>query len=82
MHKTPVWVVKNVVANGDYTLLITFTGGVQKCYNATELLQKPIYAPLRDLSFFKKARVECGTVVWNDDIDIAPEYLFETSTPV
>ena len=23
-----------------------------------------------------------GTVIWNDDVDIAPEYLYECSTPV
>ncbi len=27
--------------------------------------------------FFMKAKVECGTVVWNDELDIAPEHLYE-----
>lgn len=26
-----------------------------------------------------KAKVECGTVVWSDEIDIAPEHLYEYS---
>jgi hypothetical protein len=30
-------------------------------------------------SFFLQAKAECGTVVWNDDIDIDPEHLYECS---
>ena len=30
---------------------------------------------------FMKAKVECGTAVWTDDIDIAPEHLYECSVP-
>lgn len=79
---TPVWVVKDVQPNRDYTLLITFAGGERKLYNARPLLEKPIYSPLKNLTFFLKAKAECGTVVWNDDIDIAPEHLYECSTPL
>jgi len=37
---------------------------------------------LRNPSFFMTAKAECGTVVWNDDIDIAPEHLYDASIPV
>ena len=77
--KEPEWVVKDVTARDDYTLLITFAGGEQRIYNALALLEKPIYAPLKNLAFFLSARADCGTVVWNDDIDIAPEHLYERS---
>lgn len=80
--KNPVWVVKEVEARKDYTLLITFTGGEQRIYNARPLLKKEIYSPLKNLAFFLKAKADCGTVVWNDDIDIAPEHLYECSRPV
>jgi len=29
-----------------------------------------------------KASALCGTVVWSDDIDIAPEHLYEESLPI
>ena len=78
----PAWVVKEVQPQNDYTLIITFADGTKKIYNARHLLDKAIYAELRNIAFFLKAKVDCGTVVWNDDIDIAPEHLYSCSQPV
>lgn len=80
--KSPAWIVKDVTAKEDYTLLITFTGGEQRIYNARPLLEKAIYSPLKNLAFFLGAKADCGTVIWNDDVDIAPEHLYECSRPV
>lgn len=77
--KIPKWVVEKVTPRSDYTLHLTFADGTEKIYNARPLLDKPIYAPLKSLPFFMMAKAECGTVVWNDDIDIAPEHLYESS---
>lgn len=77
--KTPVWIVKEVRANDDYTLNLTFADGAKKIYNAKPLLDKTIYAPLKNRAFFLKAKAQCGTVVWDDEIDIAPEHLYECS---
>lgn len=79
---SPVWLVTSVIANSDYTLLLTFANGENRVYNAKPLLEKKIYEPLKNLSFFMNAKVDGDTVVWNDDIDIAPEHLYECSTPV
>ena len=76
---TPAWVVTDVTARSDYTLLLTFSDGERKVYNARPLLKKPIYAPLKSLPLFLMAKPACGTVVWNDDLDIAPEHLYEHS---
>ena len=78
----PVWIVKSVVAKSDYTLLLTFSNGETRIYNAKDLLSKKIYEPLRNLPFFMSAKVSGDTVVWNDDIDISPEHLYECSNPV
>ena len=80
--KTPNWVVKEVLPKEDYTLFLTFADGSKKIYNARPLLQKQIYSKLNNIRFFMTAKPECGTVVWNDDIDIAPEHLYETANPV
>lgn len=80
--KNPAWVVTNVEPQMDYTLIITFASGEQKLYNAKPLLEKSIYSKLENIAFFMSAKAECGTVVWNDDIDIAPEYLYETAVAI
>ena len=80
--KCPAWIVNEVQPRDDYTLLLTFADGAKKVYDARPLLEKAIYSPLKSLTFFLRARAECGTVVWNDDVDIAPEHLYECSYPI
>ena len=80
--KQPAWIVEDVEGRHDYTLLITFTGGARRVYDARPLLDKEIFAPLRSLPFFLRAKAAYGTVIWSDDVDIAPEHLYENSIPV
>lgn len=78
----PYWEVQSVHAQPDYSLLLTFASGERRRYDARPLLAKPIYSRLNVLSFFLSAKAEYGTVVWDDDTDIAPEHLWEASTPI
>ncbi len=78
----PYWVVKSVIPQKDYTLLLTFENKEKRLYNALPLLEKSLYEPLKKLPFFMNAKAEYGTVVWSDEIDIAPEHLYENSTPI
>lgn len=79
---TPKWRVTAVKPQKDYTLLLTFTGGEKRLYNARPLLEKGIYSPLKNLAFFMSARVDGDTVIWSDEIDISPEHLYDNSNPV
>lgn len=78
----PVWIVKDVVPTENYSLLLTFADGSKRIYNARPLLEKAIFADLKSLPFFMTARISGDTVVWNEDVDIAPEHLYECSVPV
>lgn len=69
----PAWVVRDVQLQSDYTLFLTFASGEKRIYNVLPLLDKEVYAPLKNLNFFIQARVEGDSVVWSDEIDIAPE---------
>lgn len=61
-------------------LLLTFSTGEQRIYDATELLKYPVCKALENYEIFKNAYIEGGTVVWNDgEIDIAPEILYNNS---
>ena len=74
--------VKSVIPRPDYSLLLTFKNGEQRVYDARPLLEKEINEKLRNVGFFMQAKVMYGTVIWNDDIDIDPEHLYECSTPL
>lgn len=78
----PKWRVTAVQPQKDYTLLLTFTDGEKRLYNALPLLDKGIYSQLKNLSFFMSARVDGDTVIWSDEVDIAPEHLYDNSSPV
>lgn len=76
------WIVKKVIPQKDFTLLITFADNSMRLFDMKPLLDKPVFKPLNNIGFFMLAKVQYGTVVWNDDIDIAPEHLYECSVPV
>ena len=78
----PVWSVIAVEARRDYSMLLTFADGEKRLYDARPLLGKKVCERLQNVSFFMNARAMYGTVVWNDEIDIAPEHLYESSVPV
>lgn len=78
----PLIVVREVKANDNFTMLLTFTTGERKMFDARPLLAEKLYAPLKSKALFEKAYVSCGGVCWNDTLDIAPEYLYENSTVI
>ena len=78
----PVWCVAAVQPRPDYTMLLTFENGERRIYDARPLLEKKNCAELKNLPFFMRAKAEYGTVVWSDEVDIAPEHLYACSKPI
>ena len=74
--------VIEVIPNDDYKLFITFNNGENRVFDAQELLEVEVFAPLKNISFFKSAKVEFGTVVWPLGIDCCPDVLYEQSVPI
>jgi len=63
----------------NYQVDVVFRNGVTGVYDCRPLLQDPFWAALKDEAFFNLVHAECGTLVWNDDIDVAPESVWEDS---
>ena len=61
---------------GDYVLEVEFADGSVKTCDFSDHLEKGVFRKLRDISFFKKAHVKDGAIVWDDTLDCAPEYVY------
>jgi len=74
--------VDSVQAVADYGLLLTFNSGERRRFDMRPYLHYPVFRRLQNPAYFLLARVDYGTVVWPGDIDIAPETLYDRSTPL
>jgi hypothetical protein len=76
-----VWHFSNVTTieyRGGYVFRVTFDDGAAGDVDFSEYLDLgPVFAPLRDLSYFRQARIEGGTIAWPNGADVAPETLYE-----
>jgi hypothetical protein len=63
----------------DYTPRVVFENKTSKVVDLQPYLDGPVFEPLKDLDFFKKVRVnrDIDTIVWPNDADFAPEFLYE-----
>ena len=65
---------------GDYKLEIEFEDGCMGIVDFLHYSQRGgVFSKFQDLSFFTKFTVskDLGTIVWGDEIDIAPETLYK-----
>lgn len=68
---------------GDYRFYIAYDDGVAGEVDLSDYLEKGrvfepwIQEPLKDKLFFAQAKVDCGTLIWPNEADIAPETLYE-----
>lgn len=71
--------IKHVKAQEGHILVITFTNEEIKKYDANHLLQREMFAPLRNQAFFKSVHVEPGgyAVSWNSELDISEYELWQ-----
>lgn len=74
--------INRVEPTDDFELILTFNNGERKKFDAKILFQYAIYAPLKNIGFFKLVKADNMCVYWNDDIDICPDTLYAQSVPM
>ena len=66
----------------NYELLLEFENGEHKIFDVKPLLDKGVFVALKEESVFQSVGLENGTVVWPNEIDIAPETLYVRSVSI
>ncbi len=73
--------LKEIEYRSGYSYRIVFDDGTGAVVDFSEYLDRgPVFEPLRDREFFRRARIEGGTIAWPNGADIAPETLYEKCT--
>ena len=77
--------IKNVTPLKDFKLSIQFAEGITKIYDMKKLIENnKIFLELKDINLFDSVEVDIGGygVIWNDDIDISCDDLFENGEKI
>lgn len=74
--------VRKVVPKDDYKLEITFTNGEVGIFDCAHLVDFGVFREFQEAGYFRRARVEHGTVTWPHEQDICPDTLYEGSTKI
>ena len=77
--------IKNVNALADFKLSIQFAEGITKIYDVKPLIKKNgMFKPLENEQLFFSVAVDTGGygIIWNDNIDISCDELFENGTKI
>jgi len=69
---------------GDYKLKVRFDNDEVRIADLANHLEGPVFEPLRELSYFKQFAVnhDIDTVVWPNDADFSPDFLYEIGEEV
>jgi len=70
--------IQSAKAVDDHTLVIEFSNKQKRKYDITPLLEREMFAPLKNQALFKAVQVEQGgyAIVWNNCIDISEHELW------
>jgi len=71
--------VTKAVPCGEYDVEVQFDTGETGVFNCEYLTADPYWSCLKDRRFFNTARAEYGTIVWDNNIDVSPESVWERS---
>ena len=74
-----VWILKADYIE-EYKIQVTFNKGESGIIDLRETIcqdNRPIFKELIDTNKFRQFTVEFNTIVWENGLDLAPEYLYD-----
>lgn len=77
MQSTEILRILSARVVGSYILELKFNDGTRGEFDLEPFLEGPVFEPLKDPDYFARVVVDpvCGTVVWPNGADFAPEAL-------
>ena len=63
----------------NYILFLKFENGEQRYLDMKPYLHRGVFKELKNKDLFNTAHVSFDTVAWKNEIDLAPEVLYEKS---
>jgi hypothetical protein len=70
--------VTSITHRREYVYLVNFDDGLAGEVDLADCVDfGPVFYPLKDLPYFRQARVEGGTIAWPNGANIAPEMLHD-----
>ena len=60
-----------------YRVKLLFNNGETRIVDLSQSLNGTVFAPLKDIEFFKRFSIKFNTIEWGNGADFAPEYLYE-----
>jgi len=71
-----------VTPQDNFILFLTFENGEQRYLDMKPYLHRGVFKELADKKVFNTAHLSFDTVAWKNEVDLAPEILYEKSTPI
>ncbi len=71
------WDVVDVKVEGNLLLNVRFADGTTGHVRFTLQHLTGVFKPLQDPEFFSKVHIESGAVVWPNEIDLAPDAMYQ-----
>jgi len=57
----------------DYRIRVTLSNGKKGVFDVKPYLDRGIFKELKDYTYFRRARIEFGTITWPNEQDFSPE---------
>jgi len=57
----------------DYRIKVTLSNGNTGIFDVKPYLDRGIFKELKDYNYFRRARIEFGTITWPNEQDFSPE---------
>ncbi len=56
-----------------YKIKVSLSNGKKGIFDVTPYLNRVVFTELKDYNYFRRARIEYGTIVWPNEQDFSPE---------